>query len=132
MPSPKSAAPSPIQGSEPRPTANRAPPSTAATATSTGGRPTRSASQPTGNSTSRSTSWASERSAEIPARSRPNSRVPRSGMTNWLTADQARAMITPSANMSRTMGAGGSRRARGGRAVPTPAGRSGASCGVGR
>src|SRR6266851_10036636 len=34
----------------------------------------------------------------------PNSRVPRSGITNWLTADQASAMTTPSANMSRTIG----------------------------
>jgi len=40
----------------------------------------------------------------MPARSSPNSRVPRSGMTNWLTADHASAMITPSANIRRTIG----------------------------
>src|SRR5882672_4986851 len=58
----------------------------------------------------------------MPARSRPNSRVPRSGITNWLTADQASAMTTPSANMSRTIGGTGAARADGiGLAAPSEA-----------
>src|SRR4030095_11432566 len=104
IPRPKSAQPSTISGSEPSPTVKSPMPSTAATPTSTGGRPTRSASQPTGSNTARSRIWASDSSPQIPARSSTNSRVPRSGMTNWLTADQASAMITPSANIRRTIG----------------------------
>src|SRR5258705_192702 len=104
IPRPNRAQPTTRSGSEPNPTARSPNPRVAATAVSTGRRPIRSATQPTGSSTIRSTSCASESRPEMPARSSPNSLVPRSGITNWLTADQASAMTTPSANMRRTIG----------------------------
>ena len=41
---------------------------------------------------------------DTPARSRPNSRVARSGRRNWLTEDQARARTTPTANIVQSVG----------------------------
>src|SRR6266850_1678131 len=104
IPRPNRAQPTTRSGSEPNPTARSPNPRVTATAVNTGSRPIRSATQPTGSSTIRSTSCASESRPEMPARSSPNSLVPRSGITNWLTADQASAMTTPSANMRRTIG----------------------------
>jgi len=79
---PKTTQPPMTIGSGPRPTIATAAAKLSSTTPSTRAVPTRSASAPTGSSAIVSESCASISRRAMPERSRPNSRLPRTGMTN--------------------------------------------------